>query len=394
MCSISCPENSYPESADMETALANNPLLAQSVLFRGPEERPFLAPRGIWTVAGKLFVADTGQNRVFIWHQMPKETYASADVVLGQDLQAATGRNAGEQVSAATLQYPSGIWSDGQRLVVADAWNHRVLIWHNIPTQNGQPADTILGQPVPDTNQPNVDGISASPTAQTLHWPYGVHSDGRCLWIADTGNRRVLYFDHIPTHNFTAATAVIGQPDFTQKDYDSQNAIWPYSVRVSPNGSLAITDTQYFRVLLWYNWKDAFNQPADRLIGQATFTDNGQNQYRLQPGAHTLNWCYDSCFLPRSTKSQESLWVADTGNSRLLWYPNLEGPSNPAAADLLGHADFYTGSENQNTLHGTENALYWPFALCVDGQTMAIADTGNHRVVLYDLTKNKTTETP
>ena len=42
----------------------------------------------------------------------------------------------------------------------------------------------------------------------------GVFSDGIRLWIADTGNRRTLYFDKMPTQNFTAADHVIGKRNF------------------------------------------------------------------------------------------------------------------------------------------------------------------------------------
>ncbi|MEO7523220.1 MAG: hypothetical protein ABIT58_03960 [Ferruginibacter sp.] len=53
--------------------------------------------------------------------------------MLGQLLSTDTERNSGGEASAATLLYPSGVWSDGIKLIVADAWNHRVLIWNSFP---------------------------------------------------------------------------------------------------------------------------------------------------------------------------------------------------------------------------------------------------------------------
>ncbi len=85
------------------------------------------------------------------------------------------------------------LWSDGRRLVVADAWNHRVLIWHDFPGRHGQEADVVVGQPDFNSNLPNVEGIGKAPSAKTLNWPYGVFSDGQSLWIADTGNHRVVF---------------------------------------------------------------------------------------------------------------------------------------------------------------------------------------------------------
>lgn len=350
--------------------------LLESTLFYGDEASPLLAPRGVWMQGERLFVSDTGQNRVFIWNCLPDGKHQPPDVTLGQPENTDTKRNSGQAVSARTLHYPSGLWSDGEVLIVADAWNHRVLIWHTFPVTNGQPADVVLGQPDFQHNEPNVGGVGSTPGADSLNWPYGVFSDGSSLWIADTGNRRVLYFKEIPTESYQPADGVIGKQRFDERDYENTDPIWPYSVKISPNGEMAITDTQYYRVLLWKDWKTAFDQKADVIIGQETFEANGQNQYRLQPASFTLNWCYDSFF------HQGSLFIADTGNSRILKFHPVPRHHNPAAHSLIGHDDFGTGSENAKTMMGTSNALYWPFSICMNNKIIAIADTGNHRIVL------------
>ena len=349
-------------------------------IFRGAPDSPFLAPRGVHLGGNRLLVSDTGHNRVFIWHQLPTQEFQAPDMVLGQSTAGETERNRGSSVDATTLLYPSGLWSDGQKLIVADAWNHRVLVWHRFPTTPAQPADVVIGQADLTSNAPNQQGVGNHPTARTLHWPYGLTSDGTRLWIADTGNRRVLFYHTIPTEHNAPADALIGQENFGERDYDAQNAIWPYSVKISANGYLAITDTQYYRVLLWPHWENAFAQPATVLVGQPHREANGQNQFGLTPQAHTLNWCYDTCF------DSEGLWVADTGNSRVLWFAQVPQDSNAAADALIGPADFVTGSENSQTIHGTEQALYWPFSVDVSPNYLAIADTGNHRVILIHRT--------
>lgn len=356
-----------------------SPMLVNHLVFRGGKGNPLLAPRGVWTVDEKLIIADTGQNRVFIWHQMPTTEFAEPDLVLGQSGTADTGRNAGRQTGADTLQYPSGLWSDGERLVVADAWNHRVLIWLTFPTHSGQAADVVLGQPDFAGNQSNINGIGMAPSTQSLNWPYGVFSDGHRLWIADTGNRRVLVYESFPTESFAPADGVIGKPGFAERDYENTEPVWPYSVRVSPKGQLAIADTQYYRTLLWHDWRTAFSQPADVLIGQPDFEANGQNQFRLSPDQNTLNWTYDVFF------HQNGLFVADTGNSRLLWFEQVPQTNNVPADGLIGHPNFQTSSENANTRYGTDRQLYWPFSLCIDNNQLVIADTGNHRVIIGNL---------
>ncbi len=359
--------------------LITEQLIKATHIFKGGEDYPLLAPRGVFLVNGLLMVADTGQNRVFIWRAIPKTEFQIPDVVLGQMHKEGTGRNASGQVSAHSLMYPSGLWSDGKRLVVADAWNHRVLVWNSIPEKDGQPADVVIGQADFSSNEPNRTGVGAMPSAQSLYWPYGVFSDGKRLWIADTGNRRVLFYEGIPDKNGAKADGVIGKPGFDSRDYDHLDAIWPYSVKISPQGQLAITDTQYYRVLLWDNWIKAFSEKADTIIGQASFEDNGQNQFGWFPKANTLNWCYDTCFY------KKGMYVADTGNSRILWFENLPTHNNSEANQVLGQDNFNRGIENKNAIWSTPDSLYWPFHLSIANGRMAVADTGNHRIVIHKL---------
>jgi len=354
-------------------------IVSKTQVFKGSEGNPLLAPRGVFLVKNKLFVADTAQNRVFIWNELPDGEFADPDVVLGQAKKENTGRNADGAASASTLFYPSGVWSDGEKLIVADAWNHRVLIWNNLPTEDGQPADVVVGQKDFLNNQPNIDGVGSTPSAHSLNWPYGVFSDGEKLWIADTGNRRILYFEKIPTQNYAPADKVIGKPDFNERDYENTDPIWPYSVKINSDGKMAVADTQYYRILLWENWESAFEKKADAIIGQDSFEGNGQNQFGWFPKENTLNWCYDTCFY------KDGIFVADTGNSRILWFENMPSENNASANNLLGQDNFTTGSENKNTIWTTEDSLYWPFQVCIEGSTMVAADTGNHRVVINHL---------
>jgi len=355
------------------------PKSKSSLFFYGDQGNPFLAPRGVHTVDGKLIVADTAQNRIFIWNKMPISSFQKPDVVLGQVVATDTQRNAGGETNASSLLYPSGVWSDGNKLIVADAWNHRVLIWNEFPAKNGEPANVVVGQPNMQNNLPNVEGVGTIATSKNLYWPYGVWSDGKHLWIADTGNRRVLFYEKIPIENYQAADKVIGKNSFEDKDYESENAVWPYSIKVSEDGALAITDTQYYRVLIWNDWKDAFAKTADAIIGQPDLESCGQNQYRLKPNANTLNWCYDM-FMQNG-----SLWLADTGNSRVLFFKNIPTENNQSADELFGNINFEAIGEHLEVGKENSERLYWPFAISVTNDELIVADTGNHRIVFYKI---------
>jgi hypothetical protein len=262
---------------------------------------------------------------------------------------------------------------------VADAWNHRVLIWNSFPTENGQPADVVVGQPTMQNNSPNVEGVGTKASAKNLYWPYGVWSDGKHLWIADTGNRRVLFYEIIPSENYTAADKVIGKNNFEEKDYESENAVWPYSVKVSADGVLAITDTQYYRVLIWKHWQDAFTKTADVIIGQPDLESCGQNQARLKPQANTLNWCYDMVM------KDGSLWLADTGNSRILFFKKIPTTNNQPADEQVGNINFETIGEHLDVGKQDSERLYWPFAVTMTEDKLIVADTGNHRIAFYNI---------
>lgn len=344
--------------------------------FLGEQDNPLLAPRGAYLHKKILVVSDTGQNRIFIWKDFQQNEFQSSDIILGHSEINERKPSAGA-TSASSLKYPSAVWTNGEMIIVADAWNHRVLIWNQMPKENSQPADIVVGQPDFTSNQPNVYGIGIPPGPKTLNWPYGVFSNGTALWIADTGNRRILYFEKIPVKDFAAATAVIGQNSFEEKDYNNENAVWPYSVKINSNGSMAIADTQFFRVLYWHHWQNAFQQNADIIFGQNDFLSNGQNQYSLKPNARTLNWVYDCCF------TNDDLAIADTGNSRIILH-NESKKNNQQAVYQIGQPDFEThGETSLSFTSAVKNEMYWPFAINAFEDILVVADTGNHRILFY-----------
>jgi hypothetical protein len=210
------------------------------------------APLDVCVAAGRIAVADFNNNRVMIWNGIPAVSGAAAQVVVGQPNFTTTSSGA----TASKLSSPRGVWTDGTRLVVADDLNNRVLIWNTFPTVNGQPADLVIGQPdfttvssgngtlkmnapasvcsdgvslfVADAmnhrvlvyspfptasnpaamavlgqslftnvtpNDDDQDGIQdATPSARTMNQPRGVTTIGNQLFVSDSNNRRVLIF--------------------------------------------------------------------------------------------------------------------------------------------------------------------------------------------------------
>ena len=170
----------------------------------------FLAPDG------KLIVADAGNNRVLIWNEMPAEDATPADFVLGQ-----SGFNNCSFLEDDNFKHPAALWSDGERLIVADSEKHRILVWNTFPTESFQAPDVILGQSVMSNIMPNDDDqddetdAGGTASARTLSYPRSIDvMDGK-LYVADMDNHRVLIWNEIPAASFTPADIVIGQENFS-----------------------------------------------------------------------------------------------------------------------------------------------------------------------------------
>lgn len=182
---------------------------------RGCSATSLSRPESAFVANGKLIVADTGNNRVLIWNKVPTANGTPADLVLGQDGFETCATNHGDSLpSASTLSDPSDVWSDGQRLFVADTSNHRVLIWNTFPTHNFTPANSVLGQA-------NFDSQDSGTGAGSFAGPYFLTSNGNQLFVADNGNNRVLVWNTVPASNGAPADRVIGQPNFTANDPDA-----------------------------------------------------------------------------------------------------------------------------------------------------------------------------
>ena len=100
--------------------------------------------------------------------------------------------------TARTFCYPTDVWSDGTKLIVADNTNSRVLIWNTFPTANFTPADVVLGQSDfthNAANDDNQDGSYDSPTVRTLYYPTGVYLFETKLFVTDYYNSRFLIFE-------------------------------------------------------------------------------------------------------------------------------------------------------------------------------------------------------
>jgi len=345
-----------------------------------PTSATLFGPRGaaLATPEGPLFVADTGHHRLMIWNKVPACDYAPADALIGQPDFTHEGRNAKGEPSAVTLNVPTGISASATVLAVADPWNHRVLIWHGLPSASNRPADVVLGQADFNAALANRGG---EPRADTLNWCYGVALAGSRLIVCDTGNRRVLIWNEIPACNGAAADLVLGQTTMTCRDENGGHSIdmrgmrWPHGATLLGD-SLFISDAGNNRIMVWDRLPDQNGIACDRLLGQ---TDPGaceHNRNTYWPDAASLNMPYACAALA------DGIAVADTANSRLLGFEQGDIFKDGAARWLSGQPDFHAKGDNRWQAP-VRDSLCWPYGLTSCGDTLVIADSGNNRVMLW-----------
>jgi hypothetical protein len=347
-----------------------------------PAADSLFGPRGACLAGpgGPLFVCDTGHHRLMIWRRAPAGDGVPADMLVGQPDFEHEGRNARGEVGPATLNVPTGVAAAGDVLAVADAWNHRVLIWHGYPERSNRPADVVLGQE--DFAGALANRGADSARADTLNWCYGVALiDGRLL-VADTGNRRVLVWDHVPQHSGTPADLVLGQRDFTIRDENAGGPAgglgmrWPHGI-AADRDRLFVADAGNSRVMLWDAMPKSNGRPCDIVLGQADMKGLDHNRGAYHPTAGSLSMPYGLTVVGRR------LAVADTANSRLVGYDLDRLVPGAAAGWLAGQQGF--GDKGDNRWRpAVRDSLCWPYNVAACGNTLAVADSGNNRVMLWE----------
>jgi uncharacterized protein (TIGR03437 family) len=308
-------------------------------------------PQGVWIQKGKLYVADTENNRVLIWNSIPTQNNQPADVVLGQpnftSAQQVNQVNPTLPTSASLLLSPTSVSSDGTRLYVADLGFNRVLIWNSIPTTNQKPADVEIGQldmtksianDAPDlcvSNGTDANGNATYPArcGRTLSFPRAAVSDGTRLFIADAGNDRVLVYNSVPTQNAVAADIVLGEPDEFSDVVTNSNPVVISASNVTPtptslawdavNQNLYVADPTDYRILVFSPAIPSV--PIDGVVnaaslavyaeGQVTFggTITAGNSVTIGITGATASTPTNYVYIVKSTDTLETVAVAMKG---------------------------------------------------------------------------------
>jgi len=263
----------------------------------------FVSPQSIAVSPAGGLVADSGKDEV-LYFAAP----TSSPVSIGN-----------------LLSKPLGVAVDGAgNVIIADTGNNRIV---EVPVINGVLANA---------DQVTIVSSTASIAGSTLNAPAGVTVDGQGnLWIADTGNNRIVYVPYNGSWNLASAFAV------------GSNLSAPLATAVDPSGNIYIADSgsgQIYKVL----------QPFS--LGVLQLVAVGFSN----PSA-------------LATDASGSLFVVDQGANTVLRIPNVSGALNPNSAIEVGFG------------------IAAPYGLAVDGTGNLYVTDATHTAA-YQVNRISTTD--
>jgi DNA-binding beta-propeller fold protein YncE len=337
--------------------------------------------------SNKLYVADYDNNRIVIYDlSQGISNGMNASSVLGQ-LNFATNTATTTQTG---MFHPHAIFVDSanSRLFVSDIFNNRVLVFNIASISNGMAAANVLGQTT----------FTASSTAATqngMNGPVGIILDAsNRLFVTDHYNNRVLVYDISQgISNGMNAMNVIGQPNFTASSTaTTQNGMnGPEILAYDPgNNLLYVPQNQIHRISIFNVATTTNGQAAVDLLGELdkddtpAYTKSGPQD---SPNATGFNFNLGVAL----DKTNHRLFAGDLGNNRVLVF-NLNSDNMPTDRE----ADFVLGQPNISTATAstTAHGMNQPIGLAVNnaGTRLYVADFGNNRVLVFDVTPGVLTD--
>jgi NHL repeat len=243
----------------------------------------------------------------------------------------------------------------------------------NAQWTNGQDAEYVVGH-ITFTDQ-----SFSNTTKDGFYGVFGCDVDviNDKLYVSDYANHRVLRFDYPITEDGPSPDLVFGQSSFTtgveNNDGISASSLnYPYHVTVDSNGELYVSDYANNRILIYNNASSlSSNKPsANKVIGQPNFTSSTgtSTQTTMTQPVGTF------------VDNNDTLWVCDRGNHRVLRYDNISSKSSGAAADgVLGQTNFTNASSGLS-----DSKFYRPEDIVMVGTSLFVADGDNNRVLRFD----------
>lgn len=341
---------------------------------------------------GRLYVSDI-RNRVLVYRN-PSTIGQNAERILGI-LILQQGQAVPPRVNDTQFNVPESLLLADGFLYVADSNNNRLVRFNPADSWAPESATSfsptmrdVIGQDNFNSGDPNRGAATA--TALGLNVPTDMAVLNNNLFIVDSDNNRVVV---VPGGApFTqAANKVFGQTLF---DASSPNLIegkefffiGTSTGQLFRGGGMAldgnilyIADTLNHRIMCYRDIRSVrLGQPADLIIGQVSpdrSIPNSPNGRLTQPNQEGL-------FLPHSVAvdSNGDLWVADSGNARVLRFPRPFAATGAQRANLvLGQPNF-----SLRITDPSQRSMSFPVGIAfTTGGNLLVSDLAHNRVLYF-----------
>jgi sugar lactone lactonase YvrE len=362
--------------------------------------------------AGNLYVtdssADASVSRVLVF-KPPFVNNQSAARIMGVPV--TTSIESQDKSIMGWVSSPFFI-PNGAKMGVLDTAKSRVLLfdpldkWPDPATTVSPLATAVFGQPDFHNVFPNAGPITyvPAPNAAALAQPFAAAFAGGELYIADTGNSRVVVVPFSATTGTfgTAATRLLGQDNFTMsapnliegREFDFFIAT---TSGASADAGLAVdfnSDTPHLYVADPYNnrilgFKDfrkvAAGTKADIVLGQPDLNSGLCNITGNHDAPTSASLCRP---IGVAVDGNGDLYVADSLNSRVLRFPapfSHQGQLEPADL-VLGQRNF-----TARVTDPTASTMSQPYGVTISNNNgLLVSDAAHNRVLYFPFTGNGT----
>lgn len=325
-----------------------------------------------------LYILDTGNSRILAWQDARSYQIGDRPTLILAQPGAQYSSPMGIGVKGLNVPSSMAVDPSNGNLYVSDTGNNRIL---RFPAPFANPTriepDAVYGQADFSTFSANASGVGAG----SLNQPYGLVFDATGnLWVADSGNNRVLRYRAAVLNSLTPPVAdlVLGQKDFASNAANGGSSIsgsafdQPLGLAFDGQGSLYVADHNNARVLKFPPSLDTIaNRSASAVFGQSNMTSNtslGQasNTKTGAPAGITAD-------------ASGTLYVTAPNDNRVLVFAQ----GTAAATGLLGQSDFTSTQANAGSFpRASASSLFGVTDVKVasDG-SIYLADQGNNRVL-------------
>jgi uncharacterized protein (TIGR03437 family) len=352
-----------------------------------------ISPGGLFPIGDSIAAVDTYNSRILVFAPVEKwlfnTTWQSATTVIGQADFASGSRNRGQSPAADRLAFPTAAVLYNSELYVADTFNNRVIV---MPQSSGLfgPATRVLGQDQMNQNAPNlVEGREFNFGSSSFDGGLAVDgsTDTPHLYVADTYNNRILGFKDL--RNLVTggkADIVIGQPDFQQTvvNYPQNNATQTNASGLSAPTGLAVDYQGNLFVADTGNGRVLrFPRPFENYVpGTAEQAD-----LVLGQSAFSATRISDATSRTMAAPyglaytSEGDLLVSDVALNRVLFF---QGPSANFQSGMAASIVFGQPDFNSSAPGSGNAQMQAPHHIATDlHDRLYVADTGNSRVEIF-----------